>query len=93
MKTPRLIKRLRSGIVALKRVAVATVRMLRSVATDTDTYVFGGIALVGCGVGAMFSIPLAAIVTGGMLIGLGLWMASPNVGLPRRVPPRSEPEA
>jgi len=70
-----LIKRLRGGIVtAVKGASHAFAR----IATDTDTYIFGGTALVGLGVGAMVSVPVALIVTGGISIAFGVWMTAPR---------------
>lgn len=56
------------------RFARATTRAVIAIATDEDTYVFGGIALLSSGVGIVLT-PGAAVITAGVsLLGFGLWL-------------------
>jgi len=81
-----LIKRLRRGIIWAAKAAARAGSAARRIATDTDTYFFGGLLLVATGVGAMHSIPLAAIITGCALIAFAVWMTPRAAGRSRAGP-------
>ena len=82
-KAVRAARSARAAALSLGRAAGrAAARTAMRIVTDTDTYVFGGIGLVGTGVGLAVSLPWALIVTGALLLAFGVWMALPLPGSP-----------
>jgi hypothetical protein len=80
MRPPWLLRRLprwkrihTTAKAGLRAFAAAIV----AIASDTDTYVFGGLALAAAGV-ALIYLPAGIIVAGVGLFGLGVWLTSPG---------------